>query len=482
MIDSFSTDIAIALPEAFLAVAAMTLLVMGVMRGDKSAGGLTWLSVLSLLAYAALAVIGGGEAGREAFNGALISDRLAVYAKVVVALAASLTLLLSQSYLKAEKLARFEFPILGLLAVLGMGVMVSAGDLIALYMGIELQSLALYVMAAFNRDSLRSSEAGLKYFVLGALSSGLLLYGLSLIFGATASTSFSDVAAALGGGEPPVMLLVGLVFAISGLAFKVSAAPFHMWTPDVYEGAPTPVTAFFAAAPKFAAMVLFARFLMDPFLVSAEEWRQVVIALAVFSMAVGAFGALAQRNIKRLMAYSSIANMGYALMALSAGTQQGLDALLIFMTIYIVTTIGAFACILGMRRKDGMVEQIDDLAGLSQRNPGMAIALSMLMFSVAGIPPFAGFFGKLFVFMAAIEAGLVWLAVIGALATVVSAFYYLRIVKLIWFDDPAQGFVRSGPAVRLTAFGAAALSFPVLVVLMFPLITQAQLAASALFS
>ncbi|MBA4800401.1 MULTISPECIES: NADH-quinone oxidoreductase subunit NuoN [Euryhalocaulis] len=481
MTESFAVNFAIAAPEVFLAVATMGLLVAGVIMGDKSARLITWLALATLAGYAALALAGLANGAGAAFSGALVADRFAVFAKVVIAIGAGLTLLLSDSFMQKEKLSRFEFPVLGLLAVLGMGMMVSAGDIIAVYMGIELQSLALYVMAAFNRDSLRSSEAGLKYFVLGALSSGLLLYGLSLIFGATGATDFDSIAAALA-QEESLMFTIGLVFAISGLAFKVSAAPFHMWTPDVYEGAPTPVTAFLAAAPKFAAMALFARVLVGPFGEFIGDWQQVIVALAGISIGVGVFGALAQSNIKRLMAYSSIANMGYALMGLAAGTQNGVNGLLIYMTIYLLSVIGVFACILAMRRKDGMVEQIDDLAGLSQTNPGIAVALSMLMLSVAGLPPFAGFIAKLYVFMAALDAGLVLLAVFAALGTVVGAFYYLRIVKLIWFDEPAQGFVRPGRTVAYTAFGSAALAFPILVVFIFPLISQAGAAASALFS
>jgi len=481
MIETFAADFAVALPEAFLAVAAMALLVAGVMSGDKATRMITGLSVGALIAYAGLALLGHAQGADEAFNGALVRDRLAVFAKVVIALAAAVTLMLADGFMHRERLARFEYPVLGLLAVLGMSVMVSAGDIIAVYMGIELQSLSLYVMTAFNRDSLRSSEAGLKYFVLGALSSGLLLYGLSLVFGATGATDFAGIAAALS-QDAPTMFIVGMVFVISGVAFKVGAAPFHMWTPDVYEGAPTPVTAFLTAAPKFAAVILFARVLSDPFGEFAGDWRQVVVALAAISMVVGAFGALAQRNIKRLMAYSSIANIGYASLGLAAGGERGIQSLLVYMTIYLATVVGAFACILAMRRKDGMVEQIDDLAGMSRTNPGLAVALSMLMLSVAGLPPLAGFFGKLLVFLAALEAGLVWLTVLAALATTVGAFYYLRIVKLIWFDDPLQGFVRPGRAVAFAAFTSAALSFPVLVVFLYPLIEQAGAAAAALFT
>jgi NADH-quinone oxidoreductase subunit N len=314
--------------------------------------------------------------------------------------------------------------------------MISANDLIALYVGLELQSLSLYVIAAMKRDQLRSTEAGLKYFVLGALSSGLLLYGCSLIYGFAGTTSFESLADQLGVvEEAPIGLIVGLVFLSAGLAFKVSAVPFHMWTPDVYEGAPTPVTAFFAVAPKIAAMALLLRVMLGPFGDLVEEWRQIVWAISVGSMVLGALAAIAQTNIKRLMAYSSIGHVGYALMGLAAGTEQGAGAVMLYLAIYLVMNVGTFACILSMKVNDRMVENISDLAGLSKARPGMAFAMMLFMFSLAGIPPLAGFFGKFFVFAAAIDQGLIYLAIIGALASVISAFYYLRIIKVMYFDE-----------------------------------------------
>jgi NADH-quinone oxidoreductase subunit N len=344
-------------------------------------------------------------------------------------------------------MARFEFPVLMLFATVGMMAMVSANDLIALYMGLELQSLSLYVIAAFRRDNLRSSEAGLKYFVLGALSSGMLLYGSSMIYGFTGTTGFDGIAevfmiGAAAGESISIGLIVGLVFLCAGLAFKVSAVPFHMWTPDVYEGAPTPVTAFFATAPKIAAMALFIRVLIEPFGGLFDQWQQIVIFVSIASMVLGAFAAINQTNIKRLMAYSSIGHIGYALIGLASGTQDGISGITVYLTIYIFMNLGTFACILCMRQKDVMVEEIEDLKGLSKTHPMMALALAIFMFSMAGIPPLAGFFGKLYIFLSAIEAGLYTLAVIGVLTSVVGAFYYLRIIKLMYFDEPVEAFDR----------------------------------------
>jgi len=338
-----------------------------------------------------------------------------------------------------------------------MFMMVSANDLISLYIGLELQSLSLYVVAAFRRDSLKSSEAGLKYFVLGALSSGMLLYGCSLVYGFAGTTSFEGLATlfkSLGGTGPSVGLVVGLVFLIAGLAFKVSAVPFHMWTPDVYEGAPTPVTAFFAVAPKIAAIALFIRVLVGPFGVLIADWQQVIVLISIASMVLGALAAIWQDNIKRLLAYSSIGNIGYALIGLATGTEAGIRGILVYMTIYLAMNVGTFCCVLAMRRTGRMVENIADLAGLARNQPLMALALAILMFSMAGIPPLAGFFGKLYIFLAAIEAGLYTLAIIGVLASVVGAFYYLRIIKIMYFDEPAEVFDRSmGREVRAILVG-----------------------------
>ncbi|GAB4523721.1 MAG: NADH-quinone oxidoreductase subunit NuoN [Parvularculaceae bacterium] len=416
----------------------------------------------------------------DLFGGAFAVDAFAVFAKIVFLAASALAILMSERFMRNENLVRFEYPILIVIATLGMMLMASANDLISLYLGVELQSLSLYVLAAFNRDSQRSTEAGLKYFVLGALSSGLLLYGASLIYGFTGSTSFEAIATAQAHSD--IGLTFGIVFLICGLAFKVSAAPFHMWTPDVYEGSPTPVTAFFSAAPKFAAMVMFIRALIGPFPELADEWRQIIVLMALLSMYVGAFSALVQTNIKRLMAYSSISHMGYALLGLAAGTEQGVRGVLIYMTIYLAMTIGAFACILAMRRPEGMSEQISDLSGLSKNQPMLALALGLLLFSLAGVPPTAGFLAKFQVFMAAVDAGLIWLAVAGVIASVIGAVYYLRIVKMMYFDEPAEPFVRPiGATLSTTLAVSVLLTFPVLVVFAAPLFSAAGHAARSLF-
>jgi NADH-quinone oxidoreductase subunit N len=375
---------------------------------------------------------------------------------------------------------KFEFAVLVLLATTGMMMMISANDLIALYVGLELQSLALYVIAAFRRDSARSAEAGLKYFVLGALSSGMLLYGASLVYGFTGSTEFAIIAAAVQPSGANLGLVVGLVFLMAGFAFKISAVPFHMWTPDVYEGAPTPVTAFFAAAPKLAAMALTVRVLITAFPAVTLQWQQIVVFLAIASMALGSFAAIGQTNIKRLMAYSSIGHMGYALVGLAAGSAEGVAGVIIYLAIYLVMTLGTFACILAMRRDGRMIEDIDALAGLSRTQPMMAFLLAMLLFSLAGIPPLAGFFAKFYVFLAAIHAGLYALAVIGVLLSVVGAYYYLRIVKLMYFDAPAERFepMQAPLAAVLGVSGAFILLY---FVYPAPLVAFAGVAAKSLF-
>ena len=426
----------------------------------------------------------GDGTSQTIFNGAFKIDAFATFAKVIIFGAAAVAIIMSDKFLGGEELGKFEYPVLIVLAAFGMSLMVSANDLIALYLGVETQSLALYILATFNRDSRRSTEAGLKYFVLGALSSCMLLYGASLIYGFTGATTFEAIAEAAKSGGQNVGLVFGLVFLISGLAFKVSAAPFHMWTPDVYEGAPTPVTAFFSAAPKMAAMALFTRAMIGPFGDEGvlEQWQPIIAMIAVASMAVGAFSAIMQTNIKRLMAYSSIGHMGYALIGLAAGTSQGVTAVLIYMAIYVAMTIGTFACILMMRRRGGMTENISDLAGLKETNLPLAVLFTVLFFSLAGIPPMAGFFGKWFVFFAAVDAGLVWLAVVGAVASVVSAFYYLRVIWLIWFNEPAPVFERGGDAhIAVPAVLSALLMFPALVIFIGQLRTFAANAAAALF-
>ncbi len=474
-----TADAAAALPEIALAIAAMALLMLGVFRG-KPASDLVTSAALFVLAGTAVLVLITTSGTELAFHGAFIADGFARVMKCLVLFGSAVAIMLSSHFMKIEKIERFEYPVLILLATLGMMVMISARDLIALYMGLELQSLALYVVAAINRDSARSSEAGLKYFVLGALSSGMLLYGCSLVYGFSGTTSFEGIATVLKEPGVNVGAIVGLVFIIAGLAFKVSAVPFHMWTPDVYEGSPTPVTAFFAAAPKVAAMAVFVRTMFDGFQTVTPDWQQVVVFISIASMVLGAFAAIGQSNIKRLLAYSSIGHMGYALVGLAAGNQEGVRGVVIYMAIYLVMTLGTFACVLAMRRRGTAVEEISDLAGMAQNHRAMAFILAMLMFSLAGIPPLAGFFGKYFVFLAAIKADLIWLAVIGVLASVVSAYYYLNIVKVMYFDEPADAFDKTPFELRVIMI-AAGLFVVGFVVVARPVWNVAQAAAASLF-
>ena len=398
--------------------------------------------------------------------------------KILAYAGSAFAIVMSLDYLDKAKQQTFEYPMLILLSTVGMGMLISAGDLIALYLGLELMSLALYVVAASNRDSVQSTEAGLKYFVLGALSSGMLLYGCSLIYGFTGNVSFVGIAKASGQGG--IGLIFGLVFLFAGFCFKVSAVPFHMWTPDVYEGAPTPVTAFFAAAPKIAAMAIFARATISAFPGITPQWQQIVVFVAIASMALGAFAAIGQTNIKRLMAYSSIGHMGFALIGLAAGTAEGIQGVLVYMAIYLAMTVGTFAVILSMRRDEGMVEKISDLSGLARSNPPLAFFLALLLFSLAGIPPLAGFFAKYYVFLGAIKAGLYGLAVIGVLASVVGAYYYLLIVKIMYFDEPAKAF-NPVPGELKAVLGVAGLFNLLYFVYPAPLITAAGIAAKSLF-
>ncbi|HYE43890.1 MAG TPA: NADH-quinone oxidoreductase subunit NuoN, partial [Caulobacteraceae bacterium] len=407
-----------------------------------------------------------------------VMDQMAVFAKVAIYIASAVVLVLAHGWFGRANDHKFELPILVVLAAIGMGMMVSAGDMIALYMGVELHSLALYVLAAFRREDARASEAGLKYFVLGALSSGILLYGISLIYGFTGSLRFEDIAAAVEGGAGTGAVF-GLVFLICGLAFKVSAAPFHMWTPDVYEGAPTPMVAFFAAAPKLAAMVLFARVMADGFFGAMEQWRQVLMVIAAISFVVGAFGGLVQRDLKRLLAYSSIANIGYALLGIAAGTEAGITAMLMFMVLYMIDVTAFFACIMAVRRDGREMRFIDELSGLKRERPLLAVAFTILSLSVLGMPPFSGFWAKYYVFKAAIDAGLWPIAVAGLVASVVAAFYYLRIIKMMWFD-PAPGPADASPSeARWIAVAGAAFSFPVVIIALSWLDPAARTAASA---
>jgi len=471
-----------ALPEMVLAAAAMALLILGVWRGEGSTRLVSWLAIGVLILVLLITERGGGEQ-RVGFYGMFVTDAFALFMKALVLIGSAVTILISMRYNEEQGIARFEFPVLVLLATTGMMVMISANDLITLYVGLELQNLALYVVAAFNRDSVRSSEAGLKYFVLGALSSGMLLYGASLVYGFAGTTGFGDLAKLLTGGAPvEAGMLVGLVFVVVGLAFKVSAVPFHMWTPDVYEGAPTPVSAFSAVAPKLAAFALFIRFMIAPFGPLIAEWRQVIVFLSIASMVLGAVAAIAQENIKRLMAYSSISHVGYLLIGLAAGTSEGIRGVLVYATIYLFMTMGTWAVILCMSRRGRMLEGISDLAGLSQSQPGLALALAIFMFALSGVPPTAGFFAKLYVFLAAINAQLAWLAVIGVVTSVVSAFYYLRVVKVMYFDEPAAAFDRPISAELKGVVFVTAVATLFFFVLPGPIFAGAEAAASALFA
>jgi NADH-quinone oxidoreductase subunit N len=471
-------NLAAALPELTLSIGAMALLMVGVFTRKERAEAVLWLAVL-ILALAGFFVLR-GSGTTTLFGDGFIVDPFARALKLLTLIGAGATLMMSADYWAAEGGLKFEFPVLVLLATTGMMMMISANDLIALYVGLELQSLALYVVAAFDRRSARSSEAGLKYFVLGALSSGMLLYGASLIYGFTGSTLFTNIAAAVQPSGANLGLIFGLVFLMTGFAFKISAVPFHMWTPDVYEGAPTPVTAFFAAAPKLAAFALTVRTLFAAFPSVTHEWQQIVTFLAIASMALGSFAAIGQRNIKRLMAYSSIGHMGYALVGLAAGTAEGVQGVIVYLAIYLAMTLGTFACILAMRRHGRMVEDIDQLAGLSNTSPTMAFLLAMLLFSLAGIPPLAGFFAKFYVFLAAINAGLYALAVIGVLLSVVGAYYYLRIVKIMYFDAPAERF-EPMPGLLAAVLGASGLFILFYFVYPAPLVNVAEAAAKSLF-
>ena len=431
------SDLSVILPEIVLALVAMAALLGAVYTAkDRLTPMLTWGAVALFIAMAAWIGTSGGE--RIAFGGMFVDDAFSRFAKVVILLSAAAVLVIGQDYVQRRDLGRFEYPILVALSVLGMMVMVSAGDLIVLYVGLELQSLALYVIASLRRDSVKSTEAGLKYFVLGSMSSGLLLYGASLTYGYAGTTQFAGILSTLS-GEPPLGLLFGLVFLLAGLAFKVSAAPFHMWTPDVYEGSPTPVTAFFGTAPKVAAMALFARVVHDAFGAIPSDWSQVIAALAVLSMFLGAIAAIGQTDIKRLMAYSSIAHMGYAMVGLASGSAAGVQAMLVYMAIYVTMNVGTFAFILSMERDGRPIARIDALHQFGKAEPGKALALLVLMFSLAGVPPFVGFFAKYTVLMAAVDAGMTWLAVAGVVASVIGAYYYLRIVYFMYFGQEGEG-------------------------------------------
>ncbi|NQU62476.1 MAG: NADH-quinone oxidoreductase subunit NuoN [Rhodospirillales bacterium] len=479
-----------ALPELFLAGVIMALLMFGVFQKAgtealevKSTRLISLLSVIALvLAMLLVSTLWGGRL--LTFQKMFISDTFAVYAKTLVLAGSALAIVLSHSFLERQHMARFEYSILIVFATLGMMMMISANDLISLYVGLEMQSLSLYVIAAIQRDDTRSTEAGLKYFVLGAVASGMLLYGSSLIYGFTGTTNFEQLSLVLHApqeGGVNVGIIFGIVFILAGLAFKVSAVPFHMWTPDVYEGAPTPVTAFFSVAPKIAALALFIRVMVGPFGGLTGEWQQIVVFISMASMILGAFAAINQRNIKRLMAYSSIGHVGYALIGLSVGTEAGVRGMLIYLAIYLFMNIGTFACILCMRRGDRMVEDIGDLAGLGKTHPMLALGVTVFMFSMAGIPPLAGFFGKFYIFLAAVEGGLYGLAVIGVLSSVVAAFYYLRIVQIVYFEDPDEELDK--PISRELGLVITATGIFVVFFFMYPgpILSAARAAAASIF-
>ncbi len=467
-----------ALPEIILAGSSLLLVLIGAIGGAKSLRLITLLSGLALAVALGL-VLFYVPYHAVTFKGSFIVDGFGKFMKTLTLIGSIAALLLSYTYMNQEKFARFEYPLLVLLSTLGMMLMISANDLIALYLGLELQSLALYVVAAINRDNLKSTEAGLKYFVLGALSSGMLLYGASFIYGFTGSVSFPAIAAAVQGTQGAIVVF-GLVFVIAGLAFKISAVPFHMWTPDVYEGAPTPVTAFFASAPKMAAMALIVRVLVGAFPGVTHDWQQIISFVAIASMLLGGFAAIGQSNLKRLMAYSSIANMGYALVALASGTITGVEGVLVFMATYLAMTLGVFACVLALKHSTGRAETIEDLSGLSRSNPGVAVLMGAMMFSLIGVPPLGGFFAKYYAFGAAVQVNLWPLAVIGMLASVVSAFYYLRIVKVMYFDEPRFTYGAIPMEVKLVMLTTCGFVI-LLMVYLAPIVNAAHLAAKSLF-
>ncbi len=433
-----SLNLAHSLPELILAVGALFLLLFGAIRGKESDGPVTEIAV-GILGLAIVVLLIGTKTRGVVFDGAFIDDAFGRFMKVVALAGSLVTLIMGQSFLARERIDKFEYPILIILATLGAMILISATGLITLYLGLELMSLALYVIAAFHRDNLKASEAGLKYFVLGALSSGMLLYGASLLYGFSGTVEFAGIARAIG-GQAQIGVVFGLVFLMTGLAFKMSVVPFHMWTPDVYEGAPTPVTAFFATAPKVAAVAITTRVIITAFPGITHQWQQIVIFISILSMALGSFAAIGQTNIKRLMAYSAIGHMGFALVGLAAGTQEGVQGIIIYLAIYVTMTLGTFAAILSMKINGRNVENVGDLMGLAKTHPGMAFFLATMMFSMAGIPPLAGFFAKFYVFNAAINAHLYGLAVVGVLSSVIAAFYYLRIVKFMYFDDVGVPF------------------------------------------
>ena len=478
MIDN---DLNSILPEIILSVFAMLSLLIGVYGGqDKRTANITFVTA-GLMVIIGIWMFFDGSPSETAFNKMFIDDAFSRYAKALVLLSSAAVLVMSLGYMLRHNLGRFEYPILIVFSVVGMMFMVSANDLMILYLGLELQSLALYVVASMRRESLKSTEAGMKYFVLGALSSGLLLYGASLVYGYSGSTNFQSIITSLDSSSHSLGFMFGMILVVAGLAFKISAVPFHMWTPDVYEGAPTPITAFLSTAPKIAAMALFARVVHDAFFVMIAEWQQIVALMSVLSMFVGAIAAIGQTNIKRLMAYSSIAHMGYALIGLASGTVFGLQAMLVYMAIYVTMNVGTFAFILSMEKDGQPVTDIYSLNQLGLKQPGRALAMLVLLFSLAGVPPLVGFFGKLYVLRAAYDAGLIWLAVLGVLASVIGAYYYLRLIYLMYFGENQDDSLDVMKSPILSGFAAtAAVVMVVGIINLFGIEAAAGLAASSL--
>lgn len=470
------------LPEIVLSVGAMALLMFGAFQtASARLGRRVAMLALGLFVLTGFLITTQSTSSSYLFQDAYVVDQFSRFMKILTLIGAGVALFMSTDYFERTGEMLFEIPVLMILAVVGMMVMISANDLITLYVGLELQSLALYVLAAIRRHDVRSSESGLKYFVLGALSSGMLLYGMSMIYGFSGTTAFEKIAiaSATADASANIGLIVGLVFLLVGLAFKISAVPFHMWTPDVYEGAPTPITAFFAAAPKVAAMALLVRVLVQAFPGALQQWQQIIVFLSIMSMLIGAFAAIGQTNIKRLLAYSSIGHIGFALVGLAAGTSDGIEAVVIYLSIYVVMTLGAFACLLAMRRNDGMVEDISQLAGLSRNNLTMAVIFALLLFSMAGIPPLAGFFAKFYVFTAAVKAELFALAILGVVTSVVAAFYYLRVIKVMFFDDAQAAFLPAPTPVNLVMY-ASGIFVLAYAALPAPLINAAEAAVRSL--
>ena len=476
-----NNDLNSILPEIILSVFAMLALLIGVYSGqDKITANITFVTA-GLMVIIGIWMLFDGSPSETAFNKMFIDDAFSRYAKALVLLSSAAVLVMSLGYMLRHNLGRFEYPILIIFSVVGMMFMVSANDLMILYLGLELQSLALYVIASMRRESLKSTEAGMKYFVLGALSSGLLLYGASLVYGYSGSTNFQSIITSLDSSSHSLGFMFGMILVVAGLAFKISAVPFHMWTPDVYEGAPTPITAFLSTAPKIAAMALFARVVHDAFFVMIAEWQQIVALMSVLSMFVGAIAAIGQTNIKRLMAYSSIAHMGYALIGLASGTVFGLQAMLVYMAIYVTMNVGTFAFILSMEKDGQPVTDIYSLNQLGLKQPGRALAMLVLLFSLAGVPPLVGFFGKLYVLRAAYDAGLIWLAVLGVLASVIGAYYYLRLIYLMYFGENQDESLDVMKSPILSGFAATAAVVMVIgIINLFGIEAAASLAASSL--